>query len=161
MNIRSTIINAHQRKWMGFSEAIPSCREVDVNPHFLQYIPKYIIMSLKIFNRTDIVWFKDLENSIDSEEVGHNVDGTSKAAKSAFTDWRCYELICRMETRPFMLQLRVVTRPQQNFCWRLVLRSWREITWVHVCPLLEIQVTFVTAGMESFRFAVRNYIFPW
>ena len=43
-------------------------------------------MSFQIFNGTDIVRFKDVENSVDSKEVGHNVDGTSKAAKFAFTD---------------------------------------------------------------------------
>ena len=112
-------------------------------------------MRLKILNRNDMVWFEDLENSVDSNEVGHDVDGTSKAVKSAFTDWRCNELIRRMDERPFMMQHRVVTRPQQKFCWRLVLTSWQEMRWVHVWSLLEIYVTFVTAVMESVHFALQ------
>ena len=43
-------------------------------------------MSLKILNLPDMVRFKDFENSVDSKEQGHHVDGTCKAAKSTFPD---------------------------------------------------------------------------
>ena len=116
-------------------------------------------MSLKILNPTDMVWSKDFESSVDSKKLGHHVDGTSKATKSTFTGWRCYELMCRLDERPFIMQHYMVSPPQQNFCWRLVLRSWRKITWVHVWALLEIELTFVTVVMASIGFALPNSIF--